>query len=74
MLELEHHVELPAIVARVFLRLIDRDARCFTDRQQVIVAQYLTIHFLQELMHPRTVAYIRRQVAIPIVLYRAVRE
>ena len=74
MIEIEDAVQFPVLFLYVFLSVSGRRMIGFTDRVAVIVRHGLFVHFLQELVHPRTVhivlgAFLER-LDVVIVLYR----
>ncbi len=66
MVELEHHVELPARRVGEHARLLERDGRHLADGQQLRVApgEHLAVHLLQELVDPRAAACVRAAIAV----------
>ena len=73
-LKLEDHAEFLAVAAGVLLGLVDRDARCLADGQQVVMREHAIVHFLQVLVDARPVADVRREVAVAVCLEGAVWE
>ena len=64
MLELEDHAQLMRILSGVLLCLLDGHARRFAHGHQVIAGQHPRVHFLQILMHMRTVNAVCAKVSI----------
>ena len=72
--ELENHAEFFAVAARVFFRLINRDAGCFADGQQVVFREHALVHFLQEFMDARAADAVWGEIAVAVGFHGAVRE